>query len=312
MKKIAFYGASVTAQTGGSSYFEKLANLNTSYIFSRLSFPSSQFNNAGFFNSGEIKKKLNPELCFLEWSTTGEGLYDFERLIFVIKNLIFEKIIPTFLILPQKSNFNHNRGSENQIYAINEEYKIPILDLRYLVNEKNFTQILRDDCHTTEVGAGLYADEIIKFIENYNQNNILNIDHPSFFDIKIYDVEQTVENTNSIKINYNILDLNAEICVKHTIGPYSPVIIISSNGMKLYEKSIFDQWCYFERENFTTLINGDALNKGNGSLIIKFANFDPNYAITKTQEAFVDTAKKLKIDKVYTLNLDQFSIEILK
>jgi ABC-type Fe3+-hydroxamate transport system substrate-binding protein len=76
MKKIIFFGASVTHQKGTSGYFDNLSLLvGKDADLSRITFPSSEFCNAGFYNIDTVVS-LKPDIVFLEWSTTGEKIYD--------------------------------------------------------------------------------------------------------------------------------------------------------------------------------------------------------------------------------------------
>ena len=70
MKNVLFYGASVTHQSGSSSYFDNLEK--NKFNYSRMSYPSSQFYNAGFYNIPRVKTLTDfPDIIFFDEPSAG-------------------------------------------------------------------------------------------------------------------------------------------------------------------------------------------------------------------------------------------------
>ena len=307
MKNILFYGASVTYQSGVASYFDNLDK--NKFNLSRMSYPSSQFYNAGFYNIPRVKAlAVYPDVIFFEWSTTGENIFDLEKLKYVISELVNSKIQLVFLLLPKKETYKVNRICDDQLYDLSSELNIPLLDLRYLLTEKNLELILRDGVHTSEVGGKLYADAIDKFLETQTFGNpkAFALDRVRNYSIQIFDGKVTLAEGQLLTLNFDSLSEYSEIAISHTIGPFSPIIEYISEGSIIGTHSIFDQWCYYERDNFTTLVPQSILKKSSKSLAIKISSELPNFSLTKTGEIF-NLPKKLDIKSIFTCDLKNFS-----
>ena len=308
MLNVLFYGASVTHQTGSSGYFQ---NLDKDFFQSdRMSYPSSQFYNAGFYNAHKIKNLSNkPDLVFFEWSTTGETQFDLDKLNYFINELIRNNILPIFLILPKKSTFKNNRISDVQLYEFNKNLSIPLLDLRYLLTDQNMDDLLRDDVHTTELGAKLYAECIVQFI-TLNSKSALDckiLENAPAFNIAHHDVDLNLCENQTLIFSYNSINLKKEIAVSLIKGPFSPVIEYLSDGNVIGEHCFFDPWCYYERENFDTLVPEFIFEKlTSNSIGIRISNKSPDFTITKTKEVFI-VPKKLLLKSIYTSGLDNLT-----
>jgi hypothetical protein len=308
MKNVLFYGASVTHQSGSSSYFDNLEK--NKFNYSRMSYPSSQFYNAGFYNIPRVKTLTDfPDIIFFEWSTTGENTFDIEKLKYALNELASSKILPAFLLLPKKETYKVNRPSDDQLYSLSSEFNIPLLDLRYLLNETNCEEILRDSVHTTEVGGKLYADAINKFLEceTFGSPENIVLDQVPNYSIEIFDGKVELFEGQLLTLNFDSRSEHSEVAISHTIGPYSPVIEYISDGLVIGKYSIFDPWCYYERDNFTTLVPQSIFKKlSSKSLIIKISPDSPDFSITKTGEIFT-IPKRLDIKSVFTCDLRDFT-----
>jgi len=310
MKNILFYGASVTHQTGKTGFFENLKNDN--FIFTRMTFPSSQFYNAGFYNIPRINNlEKKPEIVFFEWSTTGETEFDSLKLNYFIKSLIISNILPVFLILPKKDTFKFNRHCDEQLYNISSNAKVPLLDLRDILISNNIDEVLRDNVHTTEIGAKLYAERIDQFLTTflfYESKNI-QLEEVVDFNIATHDLNCTITEGQSLSFLFTSSQ-HSEIAISHTIGPYSPVLEYVSGGNLISKTSVFDPWCYYERDNFTTLVPNNIFKKiSSNSLAIKISLDLPDFSITKTGEVF-DMPRKLNVKSIFTCDLKDFSYAV--
>jgi hypothetical protein len=278
-----------------------------------MSYPASQFYNAGFFNITEINNlTLKPDILFFEWSTTDEMEFHEDKLYYFLNQLLKNNILPIFLILGRKNTYSYNRISDDQLYKLNVDYKIPLLDLRYLLI-KNSNEILRDVVHTSESGAILYASKIMEFINNtINKNspiiylNDINIPKSGFYDIKKFDINRSININEILNLTFKNKSITSEVVASITRGPYTPIIEYISDGIIINEHSFFDPWCYFERESFDTLVTKETFNLISSSAInLRISEKNPDYSITKTSEIF-NVPKQLKINSIYTNGIDDF------
>lgn len=312
MKNILFYGASVSAQSGKSGYFDNLES--SEYDFMRMTFPSSQFYNAGFYNVmniGKLAKK--PDIVFFEWSTTGENEFDLVRLKYVLQELISNGLFIVFLILPKKDTYSNNRKCDDQLYKISADSNIPLLDLRYVLQENNIDEVLRDNVHTSDFGAKLYANAILEYLNSKPKSDCKNIivDKVPNFKIMQYDLDIILHENQFLIFNYSSNLENSEIAMSHIKGPYSPIIEYIDNDELIAKHNFFDPWCYYERENFDTLVGEAVINKSkNKSIRLKISSDTPDYSITKTQEVF-NIPKILNIKSVYTAGISELSYSII-
>jgi hypothetical protein len=309
MKKILFYGASVTHQSGKSGYFDNLDN--KSYSKLRMSYPSSQFYNAGFYNIPRIKfLSETPDIIFFEWSTTGENIFDLNKLKHVLVELSLQKIIPVFLLLPKKETFKFNRPCDEQLYSLSSEFDISLLDLRYLLNEYKAEEILRDGVHTTELGGKLYAAAIDSFLRQQTSRNpkLANLKQLINYNIKIIDEIVKIGEGQVLTFKFDSWVEFSEIAISHTVGPYTPIIEYISDGAIIGTHNFFDSWCHYERMMFTTLVPQSVFKKlSSKTLDLKISSELPDFSITKTGEIF-NVPRKIDIHSFFTCNLENFSL----
>lgn len=313
MLNILFYGASVTAQSGDSGFVDNLAELDNSKIYRRLSFGSSQFDNAGFFNLLSIlNSQQKPDIVFFEWSTTSENNYNADKLDYFVTSLLHHNILPVFLILPRTDTFKENRKSEFLLYELADTFDVPLLDLRYLLHKYPATELLRDIVHTTQFGANIYARKINKFLcaHDWTEDFLTNkkeIEFKKYYDLNMIELNKEIGKDQYLELNFDALSDLSEITISLLKGPYAPIIDIFSNDLLVKEQSIFDPWCHYERENFTTLIYSSSISKGRNKIDIKISNKDPDYESTKTGEIFLGE-KKLKIKSFFTNDINNFNV----
>jgi hypothetical protein len=312
MKNILFYGASVTHQTGKTGYYENLVSNN--FNFYRMSYPSSQFYNAGFYNIPRIIELVErPDIVFFEWSTTGENEFNLLKLEYLIRQLSYNQINLVFLLLPKKDTFQIDRKCDIQLHKLSLDFNIPILDLRGLLTAHAPDEIFRDGVHTTEKGAKLYSSCILEFLDSniVESHDALKFDGRIDFNIKIFDINKVVTESQLLILNFSAASNYSEIAISHSIGPFSPVIEYISDGVVIGSKSIFDTWCYYQRDNFTTLVPQSIISKlTTNSISIKISSVSPDYSITKTGEIF-NIEKKLEIKSLYTCDLKDFYYSII-
>jgi hypothetical protein len=194
--KIAFLGNSVTAQKEG--YAHQLASQINDYFP-----PTHEFIFAGIGGIGSLAScfliedfvlRNQPDLCFVECTVADIGYATPPQ---YLKSAI-EGIIQKLSSLPSKICFLHlysNHTSPeraDEVISAYEEvieyYKIPSINVREKINsailKKAFqvTEILYDGVHTTNQGALIYSDLIMKALisilnfgtnDSYKPKNIL-------------------------------------------------------------------------------------------------------------------------------------------
>jgi len=311
MKNILFYGASVTQQSGESSYFDNLKKKCSDNLI-RLSYPSAQLYNAGFFNIYEIKK-LNPDIVFMEWSTTGEKIYDIRKLFLILNFLTLHNIIPIFLILPQSRNYFENRRSEDQLYQISKAYDISVLDLRIPCRAQNLElkDFLRDAVHTNKNGADLYSDCLANFLSDVTIKPINLTPDPLLVPkINVYDLDAEVIESKSLILEIGDHDLTSEIAIMHKVGPYTPVIEIYSNDRLVSARNLWDQWCHYERTSFTTLISNTYFRSIHQDIKILVSPTPPIYELSANPNLTFSGKKKLLPIKLYAYNVEIFNFYV--
>ncbi len=310
-RKIFFFGASVTHQSGDSGYYSKIS-INERYDFNRLSFPSSQLFNAGFFNVHKIfEMDTIHDIIFLEWSTTGENSYELHTLKYIVGIILKNNAHPVFLILPTHQNLV-SRNSENLLFKVGVEWGVPVLDLRYK-HESILIDCLRDGVHTNENGANLYANWILDFLDgfDYSSKPTFVNDESSKYIISSLTSKFLMMKGNVLELEFLKINHTSEISIIHRVGPFSPILeYYSDNDDLIWEKEFLDPWCRYERENFTTLIPNQILSKTNRMVRIKISDKLPDYSkVLKYEEKFLGE-RVMKLESLYFCNLTDVSVKI--
>lgn len=311
---ILFFGASVTHQSTHTGYFQKLHG-NQRHNFCRLSYPSSQLFNAGFYNVNKIFDGENkPNIVFLEWSTTSESSYDLDVLSYILAQILKNHAVPVFLILPTKANIETTRDSESMLVELSDSHAIPILDLRYLVHKIPLDELLHDGVHTTELGATLYANEILNFLDSFSFDDrslMKNIDSKEYL-LQSYKGDFLLEQGNLLKLTYVQVSTFSEISISHLVGPFSPIIEYLVEGEVIWEHSFLDPWCRYARENFTTLVPSFILSSAPHGITLRISDKAPDFSIVLKSDTPYLGPKKLDIATLYTCNLVGTEILIIK
>lgn len=315
MKKILVYGASVTAQSGITGYFENLQNQlsKNGFELTKLAIGGCHIDDAGFYRSNEALKN-KPDYIFLEWNSTGLNIFNELKIADFLKRIHRENISPIFLILPQEANLKLDRDSERQVKYIANLYSIPIIDVRQNIDKEIYSKYVRDNVHTNEEGGKVYAEIITKkFYEildaKDNYKNFSLISDKLFDDLnpKVYSINREIFNDNQISLVVKKKSNYSEIVLNHLIGPYSPVIEIS-DGAIIKKISLWDSYCHYEREHFTPLItNSDFQNSYlRYPLIYKitFSNDLPNYAACRRSDIDFNLQKKILIKNIFSLGVE--------
>ena len=273
--KIIFFGASVTAQTTNSStnqisgYYplvlEYFARNHPNIMIDRIAAGSSHFDNAGYCLLDKAIEK-SPDILFIDWNSTGSSSFDPLLFNSFLAKLSCHSIFPVFMLLPRASLLgNHmQRRNVQQVYD-KVANSSSILDLykELNINSTNYTNLLRDECHTNNVGAKAYAEVIIERL-NLLLKQRLNQPHGSITDQPVSSIiPVSVKNVSSSFIKASRLEMQLEvvktpyskitIILENKIGPYSPVCSLKGTSIDDTKFSVWDPYCHYERANFTSI-----------------------------------------------------------
>jgi hypothetical protein len=317
MKKILFYGASVTAQAGATGYFDATKKVLFSIGFDafKVAYGGCHLDDAGFYRFDSVITDDMDYVVF-EWNTTGLSIYNELKISYILSILKNKKIKPIFIILPQNATIKVSRNSEKQIYSICARFNIPLLDMRAGLSAEVFSGMVRDVVHTNEAGATYYSNRILDFLQlvfgsenkfwnGFNTFEDLTVEHfkPKVVLSEFYLTEGQVLN---LKIN-SFSKFYSEIIIRHRIGPFSPVISVA-DGEISKTLSLWDSYCHYEREHFTILINNIDFHSSYLShpltFKVSFSENLPKYDTCRREGVDFNVDKMIKIDEFYSLGLD--------
>ncbi len=324
MKKILFYGASVTAQAGNAGYFEQVRDaleVNYNLQVSRVYYGGCHLDDAGFYKFEESQVDFFDYVVF-EWNTTGLIQYNELKLCYLLQKLKARGSKPIFMILPQEANITKNRNSENQIITLTKSYDIPLLDMRIGLDLSTFRGFVRDVVHTNEKGAEYYGKIIIKFFadlfsaseEYWRRFNMLSIVDLSFLSAKVRHFDVELKSNHILKFIIKSKSSSfSEILVRQRIGPFSPIVLID-DGIFSKKISLWDIYCHYERDHYTTLVNDQDFKNSflRDPLVFAMSVLDdkPKYELCRRDDVDFDIPKIVKFKEIYSIGVD-FDIEVV-
>lgn len=266
MKKIAFFGASITQQSGQNGYFFHLKNMlqdrSPAINIFQFGYGSNCLDDAGFYFLDKVLA-VSPDIIFIEYFTTFQIKFDKKYLV-ILNDLLNKNITPINLILPTI----HNLGGSyciNQAYDAENNYNVPVLDIRKYV-DKNYCvddKFLRDGVHTTAKGGKYYAEKIIEYLdgndiftrgfESFKFHNFDVSDIKKYFDKYMFSTQSILTKTG-IHMFFDrpaafLFDdqLYLEIFANLRIGPNTNSVGVIFNSVLIGETILSDRWTYYER-----------------------------------------------------------------
>lgn len=283
---IAVFGASVTQQKTGYAYVLKQKFNSQIDIFG---YGGMHLKDAGIcYIDNVIKTK--PKYCFVDWFSTGfKGLTQetkdyIDALIYRFSNINCKLI---FLFLPHRLH-----AERVSFYDFCKKHikkrKSTYLDLNNYLKVSD--DLLRDNVHTTNLGAEKYADIIFNFFKE-NENSILcskEVEKNIYCDIKKIDIN---------KVFYKELRLKGKAIIVGqllTVGPHSGIVEVTTGKYQKFIFNTWDEWCYYSRKHFNLTLKID----GKTSIIITNKNFDTSSCKDKKIN-FSKEKKKLILHSIY-------------
>lgn len=285
--KIAFYGASVTQQRHGFvEHFSKMVHKKVL----KFGFGGMHLPDAGICFVDKVAD-LKPDICFIDWFSTWYANQDGKFNLYL--DAITEKLQKTgcrviFLFLP------NNRGLEEcdvaQFYTVAKSYlknkKIEFIPLDEILANHAVTDLLRDSIHTTPEGSQLYAENILKYLENTEALPKAEIEPNIYSAVSVLPVKRCFNKEVVLEGKCHIQGFFLKI------GPWSGIVKVNS-GTVSFNENTWDQWCYYGRDHFSfnLPVEGKAV----------FTLSDETFDTTPCKEHFdfSKQKKKLVIHEIY-------------
>jgi hypothetical protein len=284
--RIVFFGASVTAQdvnhyTGEvTGYVTYLQKISPDFIVGRTSFPSSQYANMGIHGLTNAILQ-NPSIIFFEWHTTGETSICLETLSRQYMLLTHLGIKMVILVLP---TLRHGEQCDLQKYSMLSLIDMPVLDLRGLISESiGENVLLRDNVHTTSIGAHAYAKCIQSYLAELVESQVFLGVNFSLFDLlgpaRAYPnilsreivLDCILRQGDGIEFSSGV---GCRMIFGLIRGPFTPDVEVNylSTSKSLVLTGI-DQWSYYERSSTGI----ELLLSANGAMTLEVLDQLPNY-----------------------------------
>lgn len=240
---VIFSGASITAQ-GINGYVHFFRRLYPNWQIETIAFPGASIHPC-LCATDEIYKN-KPIIHFFEWSIrNGPILNEMEGHVTAsVWKAISHNTIPVFLHMPYLG-FN---GTEikvvNIINNLSQKLNFSVIDLKtFFTLEELKNGLLRDDCHTTVIGAQRYASAIKQYLDSHELKIPKKFEMTQKdFDFKIVKFNQTATKHINMKLFGHLKLINIKK------GPYSNRIEIRKNGTFFSKFNFWDEYCHYERD----------------------------------------------------------------
>jgi hypothetical protein len=281
---ILFFGASVTQQSGKSGYvpiFKKIIEDNKfDDNVIQKGYGSMHLNDAGICKIDSIIDE-KPNLCFLDWTSTGLIIVDkaslFQYLDTIVRKLMLIKSQICFLLLDRLEMCRNRLLMYDNVKEYCTLYKVHFIEL---YNNTNINELLRDTVHTNELGAQFYADKIYNFYLNHKMTQNITYTDTDIPNENRYSKIKTLPLNKEIHDEINMIGSFEIIGIFQKIGNFSGIVEIIRNNEKCYKFNIWDQWCHFTRDNIKInvplsnqvkiIITQDSFNTDDCKVIVNF------------------------------------------
>lgn len=290
---IVFFGASVTQQRHG--YVDSFRKYSKKNRVKKCGYGGMHLCNAGICFIDNIVK-LKPNICFVDWFSTGYNNEDSEACIYIntiAKKLIDIKCRVIFLFFPFQNDDKKSFFYKNiKNYLTSKKMEFISIDEQIDNNEYNY--ILRDSIHTTVLGGKIYA-EIIKnyLLDKASYNFSPKLDYTKYSNIKRKKIQRVFKNKCSL---YSKEGCHV-IGVFHIVGPHSGVLEIENDGNISYKENVWDSWCYYLRNTFSLKM----LIKGEVDINITNEVLDTTMCL---KSHVLDTKKMLVFNSIFYIGTD--------
>ena len=310
--KILFYGASVTAQSGESGYFQHLIEMLDSVELVRLPYSASHLQFAGIAMLQKVIDE-SPQICFLDWVTPSTPSFPDNTVRRVNKVLLSHGIFPVWLLFPRTDDLDSSRNCCLQVFEeVEGDAQVEKIVDYFPDLKNNIANYLRDVVHTNERGAKLYAnwikDVFQRVSHKFSLRQLTQLDNKEGqFIPKIVSQKGTISHQKDLMLKFTANSSGKlKFFVYCVIGPNSPMLRLKLNESGYSEgaeasKIVVDQWCYYEREMLVNMPEFDIQAGKEYSLSIEAAgNPFQNIATLKPlpNNIIEDQARYLKFTEI--------------
>jgi hypothetical protein len=307
--RIAFFGASVTKQSGDGSYIEHLRALVPQHEILKFGFGACHFDDAGFHKLDQVLD-ASPERVVLEWNTTGLASFNMLKLGTVVRRILESGALPSFLVLPRRDSIGvEPRIAEVQVREFCQRHRVPILDFTSGFEPEG---LLRDMVHTTPVGAAHFAAPIAAWLDEgapapledcRDLPRLSSSAHPISTDISA----DAGLRLHLLRSGSPIEEMVAEVIV----GPNIVDLEIEAAG-RARQLSLVDRWCHYERHMFHTLWRGDTTTYPAALQVsLKAAPIPPDYSVLDKPRVIADTPPSLRVLALHLTGVELHRVECL-
>lgn len=270
--KIAIFGASVSEQTvkhddqtitGYVNYLDKkIQALELNYDIHRITAGSCGIKDAGLALIDDVVN-LNPDICILEWCTSGETNCTYDNISSIYNKLTSNNILPINLVLPRSDRDQTQTDVYKYTKEISNKYDLPFWDLSEQVDRTLIELILRDSVHTNHIGAKLYSEFITFQLIKLGLQSIPVVESQIKLHRKTHEFNNSINKVKFINIELftdtSFINSNIYIFLEQRIGPWSRALkcslLTNKNSSKKLENIILhDPWSWRERQCIKSLV----------------------------------------------------------
>lgn len=273
--RVAFFGASVTAQKNG--YVDYFHKLNPDLCVKKYGFGAMNLNEAGIIYIDDVLR-FYPNICFLDWFTCSYFNEDgfIERYISTIVGKLHNiKCRAILLFLPFKDD-ERRAVWYYEMESLCKKNNIEYLRLDSLLSNESLDKLLRDYIHTTNYGAQVYAETLTKYLISSKFGKDISLDKydNSFSQIKNIRIRRGGCKFLLEANNCHIIGLNIKT------GKFSGIVSLNINNNSIHKENSWDIWSYFIRDKF----------------ILRGYDLNGKYSLEATDEVFDITQCKKELD----------------
>jgi hypothetical protein len=294
--KIAFLGASVTAQTFAhqsgelTGYVEAFKKHHATHCgFSEVlsyAWSGNRLSDAGMVCI-HLMLQDKPDVAILEPliedHTRGRD-FSPKHIEYFFYSCTTSGILPIVFALPKPGGlapFNHLNYDLLNSYC--KDRNLPIIPI-IMPNQFDRDLFYRDTVHTRKLGAEYYAQSLANALPAIVSKGLQDIDSSGCVSTLKVNCIQSDPKSKIHSVVIRNLDPQSSngyflLLQKQKIGDFSPVIETSfqwlSGNHSSYNSSIWDPYCYYERLSYVTLAESDRSDFV--SIGISVANIDPQY-----------------------------------
>lgn len=331
--KLLCYGASVTAQKFETGFFQQLTEGKLKERFSeieRVSFGASQYEYAGyaFINDVLIEK---PDICFIDWLTPGMKAFSTFKIDLLNQVLLERGCVPVWGFFPRVRNFSDLPEAYYQVEKSANEFQVPFVDFRSEMPDftKQPDKYLRDDVHTTLLGAQKYSDKITSVIEDIlpkredilsnakNTDKFYSFSQEGIKPPSINRVDVEVNNDTALEFEFHFSGGLLEVFFETDVGPHMCLTKFSLlHENEVVFEQIFnnaDPWSHYKRHMVIETLR-KRFPKGLYRLVVKKYNgnpFDDKQTKKPIVEKWVDSDRYLLIKRA-SISVTDFKISTIK